>query len=87
MKSIGSRDFQLTYQKLEEPVKVISRSSNNKIIGYFYPGATPPVFAVTEPETVEKMIQEEMTLDDVFAEIPEQDRRYMERKLAKRSKK
>ncbi len=42
MKEIGSREFQISYQKLKEPVKVVAKSGPQKTIGYFYPGELPP---------------------------------------------
>lgn len=77
MKDIGSRDFQLTYQKLEEPVRVISKTSADRVIGYFYPGSEPPC----GPS------KEDMTIDDFLGTLAEQDRAYMQRKMGKKGKK
>ena len=48
MKEIGSREFQLTYQRLTEPVKVITRSGAAKTLGFFYPGDVPPALGQQE---------------------------------------
>lgn len=76
MKTLGSRQFQLTYQKLTEPVRVVSLSSGDKTIGYFYPGDTPPV--------QEK--HDELTLDDALGGLSKQDAEYMKRKIGKARK-
>jgi hypothetical protein len=36
VKQVGSREFQLTYQRAKEPLKVVALRTS-KIIGYFYP--------------------------------------------------
>lgn len=46
MKEIGSREFQLTYQRLKEPVKVVALGSTVRVIGYFYPGPIDPKLAI-----------------------------------------
>ena len=41
---MGSREFQLNYQRLDEPVQVVRKGSGGgRPIGYFYPGANPPI--------------------------------------------
>lgn len=42
MKDMGSREFQLNYQRLTEPVRVISKSVGGRVIGFFYPGEVDP---------------------------------------------
>jgi hypothetical protein len=37
MKVVGSREFQLTYQKVREPVRVVALRTS-RVIGHFYPG-------------------------------------------------
>ena len=71
-KEVGSREFQLTYQKLTEPVVVVSRSGGSRTIGYFYPGDTPPE---GKPKDI--------TLDDVLGSLPKQDADYMKRIMGK----
>ena len=42
MREMGSREFQLNYQRLDEPVKVVAMTTSKRVIGYFYPGDVPP---------------------------------------------
>ena len=39
MREMGSREFQLNYQRVDEPEKV---TAGKRVIGYFYPGDVPP---------------------------------------------
>lgn len=73
MKTLGSRQFQLTYQKLTEPVRVVSLSSGDKTIGFFYPGDVPPV----------KEKPSEITLEEALGGLSQQDAEYMKRKMGK----
>lgn len=45
MKIVGSREFQLTYQRLKEPVRVVAKrgSKVERVIGHFFPGEKSPV--------------------------------------------
>ncbi len=56
MRDMGSREFQLVYQQLTEPVRVIRDTvglgvrpgRRSRTIGYFYPGDVPPTMGAQE---------------------------------------
>lgn len=57
MREMGSREFQLNYQRLSEPVKVVAMTSSKRIIGYFYPGDVPPEQG--EQDTLDMLLPDE----------------------------
>lgn len=71
---MGSREFQLNYQRLSEPVKVVAASSSRRIIGYFYPGDVPPdqgeqgrMFGDPEPDKEEIGLRVEDELEALLS--------------------
>lgn len=49
IKEIGSREFQINYQRITEPVKVVAlNAAEHRVIGYFFPGRVDPRVAAGE---------------------------------------
>jgi len=43
IRDIGSREFQVTYPKIKDPVRVVARNETEpRVIGFFFPGPLDP---------------------------------------------